>query len=86
MQVNFNNHRADLTQDDLDQIIAILTHGCRIKNTQRVRSILTYSASSLTHFGIYSRLIKEGSKWGYCAGQSYTDEIRTVRELILKGK
>jgi hypothetical protein len=86
MQVNFNNHRDQLTENDKDQIIAIVTKGCRIKNTQRVRSILTYSASSLTHFGIFSRLIKEGDRWGYFAGQCYTSEIKLVRELILKGK
>lgn len=86
MQINFNNSRETLTENDKDQIIAIVTKGCRIKNTMRVRSILTYDALRLSHYGIFSRLIKEGDRWGYCAGQSYTDEIKTVRELILKGK
>ena len=49
MQVNFNNSRETLTDDDRDQIIAIITKGCRLKNTMRIRSILTYSALSLKH-------------------------------------
>lgn len=86
MQVNFNNSRETLTDDDRDQIIAIITKGCRLKNTMRIRSILTYSALSLKHQGIYERIIKDNGNWRYIAGQSYTDEIKTVRELILKGK
>ena len=28
---------------------------------------------------------KENGTWSYCAGQSYPDEIRTLRECILNG-
>jgi hypothetical protein len=85
-QINFNNSRETLTEADKDQIIALVTKGCRLKNTMRIRSILTYSALSLTHYGIFNRIIKEDGAWRYIAGQSYADEIKTVRELILKGK
>ncbi len=75
--------RKELTEDDINQIVSILGYRCRIKTCNRLRSILTYSASGLEGFGIYSRLMKENGKWSYCAGQSYTDELRTVRNCIL---
>lgn len=82
-QLNFNNQKSNLTEEDIDQIIAIVGHRCRIKTIQRLRSILTYHPSSIQSFGILERLIKENGKWQYVAGQSYPDEIRTVRECIL---
>lgn len=84
-QINFNNERENLTEDDINQILKIITHGCRVKTLIRLRSILEYGRSTIGHFGILERLIKENGQWYYCAGQSYTDEIRTLRELILKG-
>jgi len=82
-QINFNDYKTQLTENDIDQIVAIVGYHCRLKTLQRLRSVLTYHPSSVGHFGILGRLIKEGDKWGYVAGQSYPDEIRTVRECIL---
>lgn len=82
-QLNFNNQKNKLTEQDIDQIMAIVGARCRIKTLNRLRSILTYHPSSVGNFGILERLIKEGNTWSYCAGQSYPDEIRTVRECIL---
>lgn len=87
-QITLSNYIRDrenltLTEDDIDQIVKIVCNRCRIKTYTRVRSILTYNLSSIGNFGIYRRLIKEGGKWSYCAGQSYPDEIRTLRECIL---
>lgn len=84
-QLNFNNQKTQLTENDIDQLISIIGYRCRIKTVQRMRSILTYSPSLIPEYGILNRLIKENDQWSYCAGQSYTDELRTVRECILKG-
>jgi hypothetical protein len=85
-QLNFNNQKSNLSESDIDQIVSIITHRCRIETTNRVRSILTYSPSLIPSYGIFERLIKEDDgKWHYCAGQSYPDEIRTLRELVIKG-
>ncbi len=84
-QLNFNNQKTTLTENDIDQIITIIGHRCRIKTCNRLRSILTYSPSLVPSYGILDRLIKEGEKWSYVAGQSYTDELKTVRDCILKG-
>jgi hypothetical protein len=82
-QQNLNTLKSNLTESDIDSIVDIIGHRCRIKTCNRLRSILTYSASSIQSFGILDRLIKENGHWSYCAGQSYPDEIRTVRECIL---
>ena len=74
-----------LTESDIEQIVAIVGSRCRVKTVNRLRSILTYSKSLIGNYGIYSRLIRENGNWSYVAGQSYTDEIRTLRECILNG-
>lgn len=85
MQLNFNNQKTNLTEQDIDQLVSIITHRCRIKTTNRVRSILTYSPSLVPNYGILERLMKDQYGWSYCAGQDYTSEIKTVRDCILKG-
>ena len=89
-QENLNTLKDKLTEQDINEIIAIVGYRCRIKTLNRLRSILTYSPSSIGNYGIYDRLMKEESPtkpgvygWFYCAGQSYTDEIRTVKDCIL---
>ena len=82
-QENLNTLKSQLTEEDINALIDIIGHRCRIPTIQRLRSILTYHSSSIQNFGILDRVIKEDGKWFYCAGQSYPDEIRTVRECIL---
>lgn len=85
MQLNFNNQKNNLKEEDIDQIVNIVSHGCRSKTRLRIRSIVTYHPSLIPSYGIFERLMKENNQWSYCAGQSYPDEIRTLRECILKG-
>jgi hypothetical protein len=82
-QENFNDLKSNLSPDDIEQVLMIVAHRCRANTWRRLRSILTYGTSSMDSFGIYSRLIKENGKWQYIAGQSYPDEIRTLRECML---
>lgn len=84
-QLSFNELKTQLTESDIDQIVEIVTHRCRARTTNRVRSILTYSPSLIPSYGILSRLLKENNRWSYVAGQSYPDEIKTVRNIILNG-
>jgi len=82
-QQTFNDLKSNLSPGDIDSLVMIVCHKCRAKTYSRIRSILTHSASTLPSFGIYNRLIKENGKWQYVAGQSYMDEIRTLRDCIL---
>jgi hypothetical protein len=79
----FNDLKTKLTENDIDQIIRLIGKGCRHKTLVRLRSVLTYGPSTVSNYGILARLIRDKNGWEYCAGQSYTDEIRTVRECIL---
>lgn len=84
-QVNFNDYKFKITNTDIEQILDIVAYRCRLKTYNRLRSILTYGKHTIPNFGILNRLTKEDGKWSYCAGQSYPDEIKTVRDIILKG-
>jgi hypothetical protein len=79
----FNNLKSNLTDQDIDELVAIIGHRCRPKTKTRIRSILKYDASKIPMAGILDRLSKESHGWQYFAGQSYPDEIRVVRNIIL---
>lgn len=81
-QQNFNNSKTNLTENDIDQIIEIIGHGCQANTVQLLRRRLELFPSLIPNYGILDRLIKEQGQWAYCAGQSYPDEIRTVRQII----
>jgi len=84
MKNSFNTLKTQLTADDVSAILGIVGKRCREKTLRRLRSILTYSPSCIPVFGIFERLTKiESGEWEYCAGQSYPDEIRTLRKCIL---
>ena len=74
-----------LSESDIDAIVVIVGERCRHKTKERLRSILTYGASTIPNYGIMGRLIWDGKRWEYIAGQYCTGEIKTLRECILKG-
>lgn len=74
-----------LSESDIDAIVAIVGERCRHKTKVRLRSILTYGASTIPDYGIMRRLVWDGKCWEYIAGQYYEGEIKTLRECILKG-
>jgi len=82
-QENFNDLKTKLTELDIEQITTIVGYRYRVKTVNKLTSILKYGPSMIGSYGILSRLIKESGRWEYVAGQSYTDEIRVVRDCIL---
>lgn len=84
-ELTFNELKTDLSENDIEEIVSIVTKYCRANTIRRVRSILTYHPSLIPNYGIFNRLTKDKNGWSYCAGQSYPDEIRTLRECITKG-
>ena len=80
---SFPNLRSNLSPEDIDELVTLLGKYCRSKTLVRLRSILTYSPSLIENYGILNRLVKEDGRWTYIAGQSYPDEIRLVRNLVL---
>lgn len=51
-QLNFNNQKTNLNENDIDQLVSIIGHRCRVKTVNRLRSILTYSPSLVPTYGI----------------------------------
>lgn len=83
MQKNFNNQKSNLSAQDIDDIMHIIGNRCHYKTKVRLRSILTYGPRAIQECGILARLLKDEHGWEYCAGQDYTAEIKTVRDVIL---
>jgi hypothetical protein len=82
----FNNLKSNLSDQDIDELVSIIGHRCREKTRRRIRGALKYGASRIPMAGILDRLTKEPYGWQYFAGQSYPDEIRVLRQLILNKK
>lgn len=83
----FRDVQAKLTEQDIDQLVDLIGSRCRHQTKQRIRSVLTYGAGTIPDFGIMRRVIRdEKGRWEYVAGQSYPDEIRVVRNIVMTGK
>lgn len=73
-----------LTDDEVDKLVKLLTVQCREETKDLVHRRLRNQLSMLRSYGIYGR-VEIRPRVEYCAGQSYPDEIRRVRELIKEG-
>lgn len=65
---------------------ALLGSGCREANKRRVRSICHYGLDAFRGKWFAGRLYFIGDVAHYCAGQSYPDEIRSIRNEIMRGR
>ena len=79
------DHDIDLTECQALSFYNLLSKGCQVKTKNRLYvRIIQYGLFIFGNYGIYERVYwddKENCR--YCAGQSYPDEIRTVRNCIL---
>jgi len=83
-QLNFNNLRTKLTEKDKEEIFEILAKGTRQKTRVLLVKRLESYLDLIPKYGIFNRLTKESYGWSYwSAGQSYPDEIRTMRTIVL---
>ena len=85
-QINFNNYKEKMTEKDKEEIFEILAKGTRQKTRELLAKRLDRDLNLIPKYGILDRLIKESCGWSYCEGQSYPDEIRTVRKIVLELK
>jgi hypothetical protein len=85
MKNSFNDLKTKLTNQDIDSILKLIAYRCRTYTYTKLCARLKYSPSTVPVYGILERLTKtESGAWEYTAGQSYPDEIRTIRNIILK--
>lgn len=83
---DFNRDRENLTEQDLEEIFDLLAPRMRSANKALLWRRLTEHLSMIPHYGILSRIMQDSHGWSYCAGQDYTEEIKTVRKIILDCK
>lgn len=75
-----------ITQEQLDSFKALLIRGMRSEqHKRRIHSLTLGRLTCLRNHGIYGRVVFDESGCIYWPSQSYPDELRTVRELLLKG-
>lgn len=77
----------ELSDEDKQQILTLLTHRCRQRTKQAVSLRLQYITSQ-SAYGIYERIIKEefsdgSTKWVMIAGQDYNEQMKDTRKLLL---
>ena len=79
-----------LTQEEIESAVALFGSRCKPRKKMMLRHAFgSIGYPELPHFaklptyGIYNRVMFEDNEAHYCAGQSYPDEIRTVRECLI---
>lgn len=82
----FNSDRGSLTDADKQEIFEALAKGLHPHNRSLMYRRIFMNINLIPHHGILNRIMNDGNGWGYCAGQSYVDEMRTVRKIILDCK
>lgn len=73
-----------LTDWQQTELMALLGSGCRKDTKARLSRRLAVPLSLWPYYGIFERVTLSPIV-EYVPGQSYPDEIRTVRQLILEG-
>lgn len=74
-----------LNEQQQESLYILLAKGCRAKMRNRLARRVALPLSLWENYGIYRRVEVGDSSVSYCAGQSYPDEIRTVRECVSGG-
>jgi len=73
-----------LSDGQIMDIFEMVAKGCRSKTKERIYSRLQVPLSLWKRYGIYSRMTLTDNGAEYICGQSWTDEMRTLRECILE--
>jgi hypothetical protein len=73
----------ELTDEQKSEILRLIGSGCRSKTKEKLSRRMDLPLSCWNNFGIYSRIVFNDGQASYICGQSWTDEMRTLRECIL---
>jgi len=83
----FLNDKITLTNDQIDQLVDLLTKRCGQNAKTRIRSMVTYDLSTLLgkHWGLSRFYIyNKDNSIHYCAGQDHSGELRTIRNDLMR--
>ena len=73
-----------LTETEQTMIVYEIGKGCRQKTKDKLRRMVSLPLSLWNNYGIYSRMTFKNGLPEYICGQSWTDEMRTLRECLIK--
>lgn len=76
----------EINDEQRENLAALLSKGCRRENRMRIKSICEYNLSTAFNpiFRLAERFYFQGNDAYYVAAQSYNEEIRYIREVLLK--
>lgn len=73
-----------LTEKQKADILEFIGKRCRTETKNRLERRLSLPLSLWERYGIYSRIILDDDGASYICGQSWHDEMRTLRQCVLK--
>ena len=79
------NTNLTLNESQIQDILRIVGNRCRQPTKERLVASLRVPLKFWKRYGIYSRLTLTENGANYICGQSWTDEMRTLRNCILHG-
>ena len=82
-EATHNNKDVRLTDQEQASLAALLGKRCNKQTKSRLEYKLSLPLYLYNDYGIYHRVSFDNGVAVFRAGQSYTDEIRVVRDLIL---
>lgn len=74
--------KVGLSESESQSLLVVVGKGCRERTKLSLRRGIA-CVPDIRSYGIFSRVLFTDGEAHYCAGQSYPDEIRTVRECLL---
>lgn len=80
---NANDLPPDITENQRLSLLRMIGSGCRQKTKEKLARRISLPLSLWANYGIFTRVVFENDDTNYICGQSWTDEMRTLRECIL---
>jgi hypothetical protein len=79
-----NNIECELSKEQIDLVVSMIGYRCRHDTKARLKRRLALPLALLKNHGIYDRLMIGDRSIEYVCGQSWDDEMRTLRECLIK--
>ena len=78
------SEKKGLTEEEQLWLVCVFGKHCQGRTKAQLAAVARW-IPDIPNRGIYERVLfgEYGQAVSYCAGQSYPDEIRTVRELLI---
>ena len=85
---DFVKNGVHLTMEEATNFVEKFCKGMRIHNQGRIHHRLTEATATIPLKGILTRvrISADPDKTSYTAGQSWPDEVSTMRQLVLQGR